>query len=128
MSEISEAIKDFAKSNPDYLPSVEGYRTAGFGGDTPRNLTDDLARYQDACKGILQQKYIFENMNGKPPQALYVTGELMCILRRGYDFVSHRDGADTFAGIPIRPCGGSGCAFHFAENVFEFTWREDVLL
>lgn len=128
MSEISKEIKDFAKSNPDYSPSVEGYRAVGFGGDTLRNLTDDLASYQDACKGILQQKYIYENMHGKPPQALFVTGELMCILRRGYDFVSHREGPDTFAGIPILPCGGSGCAFHFAENVFEFSWRGDLLL
>lgn len=127
MSKISDALREMAKEGLEIRSPSDGwYRGIDMGEDVTAKAADGWAEYQHACEAIIQQRYIYESCYGHPPVAIYATNELLCVLQRGNALVTNAGKADTFSGLPIRPCGGSGQAFHFAAEIFELRERSDL--
>ena len=124
MSKISEALREMAKGPLEiHSPSREWYRGIDSGEDITGKAINDRAEYLHACEAITQQIYIYQRLHERRPYAIYATNELLCVLQRGHRLVANAGKGDTFDGIPILPCAGSGRLFHFAEEVFELRER-----
>lgn len=129
MSKISEALREMAKGPLEiHSPSREWYRGIDSGEDITGKAINDWAEYQRACEAITQQIYIYQRLHERRPYAIYATNALLCVLQRGHRLVVNAGKGDTFDGIPIRLCGGSGGSFHFAEEVFTLSWMGGMQL